>query len=60
MDLGCRQSAAITVATAMRGLPWISDVEPGTVLVPGQGLSGAISSSAYLFSPWADRLGGTG
>ncbi len=41
-------------------LPWIPDVEPDTVLVLGQGLSGAVSSSAYLFAPWADQLGGTG
>ena len=41
-------------------LPWIPDVEPDTVLVLGKGISGAISSSAYLFSPWADQLGGTG
>jgi peptide/nickel transport system substrate-binding protein len=40
-------------------LPWIPDAEPDTVLVLGKGLSGAVSSSAYLFSPWADRLGGT-
>ena len=41
-------------------LPWIPDVQPDTVLVLGKGLSGAVSSSAYLFSPWADQLGGTG
>jgi peptide/nickel transport system substrate-binding protein len=40
-------------------LPWIPDAEPDTVLVLGKGLTGAVSSSAYLFSPWADRLGGT-
>ena len=44
----------------MQQLPWIPDVQPDTVLVLGKGLSGAISSSAYLFSPWADQLGGTG
>jgi peptide/nickel transport system substrate-binding protein len=41
-------------------LPWIPNVEPDTVLVLGKGLTGAVSSSAYLFSPWADQLGGTG
>ena len=30
------------------------------MLVLGKGLTGAVSSSAYLFSPWADQLGGTG
>ena len=41
-------------------LPWIPDVEPDTVLVLGKGLTGAVSSTAYLFAPWADQLGGTG
>ena len=41
-------------------LPWIPDVQPDTVLlVLGKSLSGAVSS-AYLFSPWANQLGGTG
>jgi peptide/nickel transport system substrate-binding protein len=44
----------------MQQLPFIPDVEPDTVLVLGKGLTGAISSTAYLFSPWADQLGGTG
>jgi peptide/nickel transport system substrate-binding protein len=41
-------------------LPWIPDVQPDTVLVLTKDLTGAVSSSAYLFSPWADSLGGTG
>jgi len=41
-------------------VPSIPDVHPDTVLVLGKNLSGAVSSSAYLFSPWADQLGGTG
>jgi peptide/nickel transport system substrate-binding protein len=45
---------------AMQQLPCIPDVEPDTVLVLGRGLTGAVSSSAYLYSPWADSLGGTG
>ena len=44
----------------MRLLPWIPDVQPDTVLVLGKGLTGAVSSSAYLFSPWANQLGVTG
>jgi peptide/nickel transport system substrate-binding protein len=44
----------------MQQLPFIPDVEPDTVLILGKGLTGAISSTAYLFSPWADALGGTG
>ncbi len=41
-------------------LPFIPDVQPDTVLVLGKNLTGAVSSSAYLFSPWADSLDGTG
>ena len=41
-------------------LPFIPDVQPDTVLVLKKDLTGAVSSSAYLFSPWADSLGGTG
>jgi len=44
----------------MQQLPFIPDVEPDTVLVLGKGLTGALSSTAYLFSPWADQAGGTG
>ena len=44
----------------MQQLPWIPDVQPNTVLVLKKDLTGAVSSSAYLFSPWADSLGGTG
>jgi peptide/nickel transport system substrate-binding protein len=40
-------------------LPWIPDVQPDTVLVLAKGLTGAVSSSAYLFAPWADSLGGS-
>jgi peptide/nickel transport system substrate-binding protein len=36
------------------------DVQPDTVLVLAEGLTGAISSSAYLHSPWASQVGGTG
>jgi peptide/nickel transport system substrate-binding protein len=44
----------------MQQLPWIPDVQPDTALVLAKGLTGALSSTAYLFSPWADQLGGTG
>jgi peptide/nickel transport system substrate-binding protein len=40
-------------------LPWIPDAQPDTVLALSRGLTGAVASSAYLFSPWADTLGGT-
>jgi peptide/nickel transport system substrate-binding protein len=45
---------------AAQQLSWIPSVQPDTVLVLGKGLTGAVSSSAYLYSPWADQLGGTG
>src|SRR6516162_6284810 len=45
---------------AAQQLPWIPDVQPDTVLLLGKGLTGAISSSAYLYSPWANSLGGAG
>ena len=41
-------------------LPCIPTVQPDTVLVLAKGLTGAISSSAYLYSPWANQLGGAG
>jgi peptide/nickel transport system substrate-binding protein len=44
----------------MQQLPFIPDVEPDTVLILGKGLTGAVSSTSYLFAPWADQLGGTG
>jgi len=44
----------------MQQLPWIPDVEPTTVLLLGKGLTGAVSSFAYMFAPWANMLGGTG
>ena len=40
-------------------VPWIPDVQPDNVLVLGKGLTGAVPSFAYLFSPWADQLGET-
>jgi ABC-type transport system substrate-binding protein len=45
---------------ATQQLPWIPTVQPDTVLLLGKALTGAVASSAYLFSPWADGLGGTG
>ncbi len=45
---------------ATQQLPWIPTVQPDTVLLLSKGLTGAVSSSAYLYSPWANQLGGTG
>ncbi len=44
----------------MKVLPWIPAVEPDTVLVLSSQLSGAIASFSYMWSPWADSLGGKG
>jgi peptide/nickel transport system substrate-binding protein len=41
-------------------LPWIPTVQPTNVLFLNSKLTGAVASFAYMFSPWADNLGGTG
>jgi peptide/nickel transport system substrate-binding protein len=45
---------------AAQQLPWIPTVQPTTVLVLSRGLSGAVPTFAYMFTPWANALGGTG
>ena len=40
-------------------LPWIPVLQPYIVLITSNNLSGTYSSFAYMFSPWADKLGGT-
>jgi peptide/nickel transport system substrate-binding protein len=40
-------------------LPWIPVVQPLVPLVTSANLSGTYSSFAYMYSPWADNLGGT-
>jgi peptide/nickel transport system substrate-binding protein len=54
-----KQAALVARAEklTMQQLPWIPDVQPDTVLVLAKGLTGAVSSSAYLYSPWANSLG---
>jgi peptide/nickel transport system substrate-binding protein len=39
-------------------LPWIPVVQPLIVLITDANLSGAYASFAYMFSPWANTLGG--
>jgi peptide/nickel transport system substrate-binding protein len=41
-------------------LPMIPSVQPVTLLLLNKSLTGAVASFAYMFSPWADSLGGTG
>ncbi len=57
-----RRAALVAKAEklAAQQLPQIPDVDPDTVLLLAKGLTGAVSSTAYLFSPWANQLGGTG
>jgi peptide/nickel transport system substrate-binding protein len=57
-----RRAALVAEAEELTAqqLPWIPDVEPDTALVLAKGLTGAVSSSAYLYAPWANQLGGTG
>jgi peptide/nickel transport system substrate-binding protein len=43
---------------AAKELPWIPDAQPTSVLMLNSGLTGAVSSFAYMFAPWADNLGG--
>ncbi len=39
-------------------LPWIPDAQPVNILIMSKGLTGATASFAYMFAPWANRLGG--
>ena len=43
---------------AAKELPWIPDAQPTSVLMLNSSLTGAVSSFAYMFAPWADNLGG--
>jgi peptide/nickel transport system substrate-binding protein len=40
-------------------LPWIPVLQPWVPLITSANLSGTYSSFAYMFAPWADKLGGT-
>jgi peptide/nickel transport system substrate-binding protein len=40
-------------------LPWIPVLQPWVPTITSSNLSGTYSSFAYMFSPWADKLGGT-
>ncbi|GAA4079153.1 ABC transporter substrate-binding protein [Nocardioides kongjuensis] len=41
----------------MEQMPWIPTAQPNAVLVTSNQLTGAVSSFAYMSSPWADHLG---
>jgi peptide/nickel transport system substrate-binding protein len=44
----------------MQQLPWIPTVQPTCLLLLNKALTGAVSSFAFMFAPWANSLGGTG
>ena len=52
------QLVARAEGLATQQLPWIPDAQPTNVLMLKDDLTGAVSSFAYMFAPWADRLGG--
>ena len=57
------QRAALVAKAEQRAaqtLPWIPTVDPTNVLVMSSKLTGATSSFAYMFAPWATSLGGIG
>jgi len=57
------QRAALVVRAeklTAQQLPWIPNAHPDTLLLLAKGLTGAVSSFAAMFSPWADNLGGAG
>ncbi len=44
----------------VRQMPWIPNTQPTSLLVLNKSLTGAVSSFAYMFAPWANQLGGSG
>src|SRR5262245_52751830 len=57
-----KRAALVTRAEklTLQQMPWIPNVQPTALLMLGKGLTGAVSSFAYMFAPWADSLGGSG
>jgi peptide/nickel transport system substrate-binding protein len=57
-----KRAALVSLAEklSVQQLPWIPDVQPTSLLILGKNLTGAVSSFAYMFAPWANQLGGTG
>jgi peptide/nickel transport system substrate-binding protein len=44
----------------MKQLPWIPAAEPDTIVVLNSKLTGVMASFSYMWSPWANSLGGKG
>ena len=54
------QKVADAQAIIMKDMPWIPNAFPDSGLMTSSNLTGAVSSFAYMFAPWANDLGGTG
>ena len=54
------QKVAKAQALSMQDMPWIPNALPKSDLITSPDLTGAVSSFAYMFAPWANDLGGTG
>jgi peptide/nickel transport system substrate-binding protein len=54
------QKVADAQAIIMQDMPWIPNAFPDSGLITSANLTGAVSSFAYMFAPWANDLGGTG
>jgi peptide/nickel transport system substrate-binding protein len=54
------QKVADAQAIIMKDMPWIPNAFPDSGLITSANLTGAVSSFAYMFAPWANALGGTG
>jgi peptide/nickel transport system substrate-binding protein len=54
------QKVAQAQALIMQDMPWIPNAFPKSDLITSADLTGAVSSVAYMFAPWANDLGGTG
>jgi peptide/nickel transport system substrate-binding protein len=54
------QDVAAAQKLMMQDMPWIPNAFPESELITSSNLTGAVASFAYMFSPWADDLGGTG
>jgi peptide/nickel transport system substrate-binding protein len=54
------QKVAQAQALSMQDMPWIPNAFPKSDLITSPDLTGAVSSFAYMFAPWANDLGGTG
>ena len=54
------QKVAQAQALIMQDMPWIPNAFPKSDVITSADLTGAVSSFAYMFAPWANDLGGTG